>query len=176
MTYSTNDQWVPSDYVVGKRRKIAHTDWISSDCNLSKRRKIRHNGWLEVTFISETTNEDSSIEWTFIEEGEDSSIEWAFLEEGEDSSIDSASLDSLDYSRDSSIMSFDFFSTPEEISIPAAVCKNEQQQPAPIDFKEGLGSTVICGKRRSQRLRLFEVTGSFRNEKGLRRSARLSRS
>ena len=51
--------------------------------------------------------------------------------------------------------------------------QQQQQQQEPGEFKEGLGSTIINGKRRSQRLRLFEVTGSFTTEKGLRRSARL---
>ena len=62
---------------------------------------------------------------------------------------------------------------PEDEPEPEAEPAPEQQQQEPGDFKEGLGSTIINGKRRSQRLRLFQVTGSFSTEKGLRRSARL---
>ena len=167
-------------------------NWVNPEGNKSKRRKINHKSIFGCTYSAPSScadSDESSVEWPFIDSTEDS------LEYSADSTIVSVVSSCAESNPVPDEISIEIYEeaepnpepetepepdpepepehVPEDEPEPEAEPAPEQQQQEPGDFKEGLGSTIINGKRRSQRLRLFQVTGSFSTEKGLRRSARL---
>ena len=161
-------------------------NWVNPEGKKSKRRKINHKSIFGCTYSAPSScadSDESSVEWPFIDSTEDS------LEYSADSTIVSVVSSCAESNPVPDEISIEIYKeaepnpepetdpepehVPEDEPEPEAEPAPEQQQQEPGDFKEGLGSTIINGKRRSQRLRLFEVTGSFTTEKGLRRSARL---